>query len=543
MVKHSTIPATSTYTYLRQTLSDLDTTKTYELSVDYRLINHMGTQFQCYIGFAQNAWSSWLTRSMIQPSVNPQWTKYSQIWQPTASSQDIYLTFACAAAVNWATFEFDNFQMPIGTTSVCSTSTPSPILSTSSPAVASSTVSSSEAFESIHATSSQASVGLAHSSSLPEISRLPSITISPQRSSIVSPTPASSLSRDPPASLGQSSLPATIHSSPSAQLPSLISSKPAQSPPAVSPSTIPNKSVFVSSPSVSATPISSNVRTSSVRMSSKPGVVLSPSSVPILLPSGSIDGNGLLGSSGIANKPTPLSPFGPSRSNGGSPLVPGTLQETTNRPGIPKDTEPPVSLTTSTVLATRTSTVTACPSTVVHCPVASRTTFVTTETVVAYTTVCPVTEIAKPIQATQTTSSIFSTRTSFVTSCPDRQQFCALPHRKTETIRETILVSTTAYLAAIPTSNRRPVFIDKLAMSGLSPQPTQAGQFASGLSEGGSGSIEGIGNSLVYPPEITKTQFVFSTIYVTQTALATVCQASQPAQSQAPTSSLRPVYF
>lgn len=161
----------------------------------------------------------------------------------------------------------------------------------------------------------------------------------------------------------------------------------------------------------------------------------------------------------------------------------------------------------------------------------------------AYTTVCPATETVTPVQATQTTSSIFSTRTSFVTSCPDRQQFCALPHRKTETIRETVLVSTTAYLAAISTSNRKPVFIDKLALSGLSPQPTQPGQFASGLSEDGSSSVEGIGNSLVYPVEITKTQFVFSTIYVTQTALATVCQANQAAQSQAPTSSLRPVYF
>lgn len=46
--------------------------------------------------------------------------------------------------------------------------------------------------------------------------------------------------------------------------------------------------------------------------------------------------------------------------------------------------------TTSTVFTTRTATITACPSSVTNCPLRSKTTYLTTETLVVSTTVCPV---------------------------------------------------------------------------------------------------------------------------------------------------------
>ncbi|PYH40778.1 uncharacterized protein BP01DRAFT_387083 [Aspergillus saccharolyticus JOP 1030-1] len=46
---------------------------------------------------------------------------------------------------------------------------------------------------------------------------------------------------------------------------------------------------------------------------------------------------------------------------------------------------------TSTVLSTRTATITACPSTVTDCPASAKSTYLTTETLVVSTTICPVT--------------------------------------------------------------------------------------------------------------------------------------------------------
>ncbi|KAJ5692724.1 hypothetical protein N7462_002147 [Penicillium macrosclerotiorum] len=110
---------------------------------------------------------------------------------------------------------------------------------------------------------------------------------------------------------------------------------------------------------------------------------------------------------------------------------------------IPAQQTTPPPLTTSTVLSTRTSTVTACPSAQPNCPARSRTTSVMTETVIAYTTVCPVSPIKgdHPFP-TETTSSIFSTRTETITRCPRHMEHCPLPQRKTSVITEIVLVST-----------------------------------------------------------------------------------------------------
>lgn len=560
---YSTIRATTTYTYLKQTLSDLDTTKAYDLSVDYRITGGSSSQW-CYLTWSKDGWSGFLSRIMVYPSTSEAWTKYSEAWQPTASSHDIYFVFACIGGST--TLDFDNFQMPIATTSVCSTSAPSPTAIISSSVLVSSIVSSA-AVTSTTAASSSIVIETAHSSALSRTSRVSSVAL-PTPTPSSAPSSASS-SRVSSTSLSvQSSLATLINLSPSGHLPSLTSARPAKSTEAAglsqtassTPSSIPIAPASSTTLShILSTPLSSAHASSvAIPVFSSTGILLStPSFAPT-------HGHGSVAPSIGSSKPTSLSPMAPSQPDGGSHRVTGIPPAITNRPGIPKASEAPPSMTTSTVLTTRVSTITACPSTVAHCPAASRTTFVSTETVVAYTTVCPATGTVVAVQATETTSSIFSTRTSTVTSCPDRQQYCALPNRKTETFKETILVSTTAYLAAVPTSDRRPIFIGDFAISGVFPEPTQnaqssgskglvsESQFGSGselgsesVSGSGSGSVNIIDGQAEYQAEVTKTQFVFSTIYVTQTAPAIACPSVQgpPAQSQAPQSSVRPVYF
>lgn len=135
--------------------------------------------------------------------------------------------------------------------------------------------------------------------------------------------------------------------------------------------------------------------------------------------------------------------------------------------------------TTSTVFSTRTATVTACPSSVTNCPLRSKTTYVTTETLVVSTTVCPVadstgssgamiTETAHPPSATVavgnsggsmgnsdiTTSTILSTRIITVTACPSSVTNCPLRSKTTYASTETLVVGTTVYSVPKITSTR-----------------------------------------------------------------------------------------
>ncbi|KAK2608427.1 Chitinase 2 [Conoideocrella luteorostrata] len=80
-------------------------------------------------------------------------------------------------------------------------------------------------------------------------------------------------------------------------------------------------------------------------------------------------------------------------------------------------TTKPVSYTTSTVCTTKTYTITSCAPTVTNCPKGH----VTTETIPLYTTVCPVTESTKPTTTkapVMTTSTVYATKTYTITSCP-----------------------------------------------------------------------------------------------------------------------------
>ncbi|CEL03848.1 hypothetical protein ASPCAL04988 [Aspergillus calidoustus] len=106
--------------------------------------------------------------------------------------------------------------------------------------------------------------------------------------------------------------------------------------------------------------------------------------------------------------------------------------------------------TTSTVLSTRTATITACPSTVTNCPASEQTTFVTTETVVVSTTICPVrsqptTTIIgdeTPDTPASTTSTVFTTRIATITACPSTVQDCPARAKTTFVTTETLVVST-----------------------------------------------------------------------------------------------------
>ncbi|KAM3485100.1 hypothetical protein MY8738_001568 [Beauveria namnaoensis] len=109
-----------------------------------------------------------------------------------------------------------------------------------------------------------------------------------------------------------------------------------------------------------------------------------------------------------------------------------------------KPSQPTEELTTSSVYTTKTYTITSCPPSVPNCPVGH----VTTETIFVSTTVCPVTKTdeapkttAKPSQPTEelTTSSVYTTKTYTITSCPPIVPNCPVGHVTTETI----FVSTT----------------------------------------------------------------------------------------------------
>jgi hypothetical protein len=124
--------------------------------------------------------------------------------------------------------------------------------------------------------------------------------------------------------------------------------------------------------------------------------------------------------------------------------------------------------TTSTIYNIRTATITACPSSVANCPLKSKTTYLTTETLVVSTTVCPVadatatadtvaTQVMTSPSVTQvarcngnsgsqlTTSTIYATRTATILACPESVTDCTLRSKTTSATVQTFAVATTVY--------------------------------------------------------------------------------------------------
>ncbi|KAM3550363.1 hypothetical protein ARSEF4850_008379 [Beauveria asiatica] len=103
-----------------------------------------------------------------------------------------------------------------------------------------------------------------------------------------------------------------------------------------------------------------------------------------------------------------------------------------------KPSQPTEEMTTSTVYTTKTYTITSCPPSVPNCPIGH----VTTETIFVSTTVCPVTKTdeapkptATPTQPAQemTTSTVYTTKTYTITSCPPSVPNCPIGQVTTET--------------------------------------------------------------------------------------------------------------
>ncbi|CAI7602833.1 unnamed protein product [Penicillium palitans] len=175
--------------------------------------------------------------------------------------------------------------------------------------------------------------------------------------------------------------------------------------------------------------------------------------------------------------------------------------------------------TTSTVYSTRTATITACPSSVTNCPLRSKTTYLTTETLIVSTTICPVADAtgvngAVPIKNTSppsateaigggkngasklATSTIFATRIATVFACPESVTNCPLRSKTSYATTETFAVATTVFPVypvhtSVPAegvkADTAPVTVANLQATGGSPGSQ------SGFESAGSGSDAGAG--------------------------------------------------
>lgn len=175
--------------------------------------------------------------------------------------------------------------------------------------------------------------------------------------------------------------------------------------------------------------------------------------------------------------------------------------------------------TISTVYSTRTATITACPSSVTNCPLRSKTTYLTTETLIVSTTVCPVADVTgvngavptkntTPPSATEaigggengasklTTSTIFATRTATVFACPESVADCPLRSKTSYATTETFAVATTVF-SVYPVHTSVPaegVKADTVPVTVANPQATGGSPGSqSGSESAGSGSDAGAG--------------------------------------------------
>ncbi|KAJ5414523.1 hypothetical protein N7509_001150 [Penicillium cosmopolitanum] len=207
-------------------------------------------------------------------------------------------------------------------------------------------------------------------------------------------------------------------------------------------------------------------------------------------------GNGGSGNGGSGNEGSGNG----SGNNGGS----GSVGVTTSAPTAPQ-------LTTSTVFTTRTSTITACAATVTNCP--ARSTYVTTETILVSTTICPVeaSTTTNPGGAIitgspaapgnsgghhYTTETILSTRTITVTACPSTVTNCPARDKTTSIATETVVAGTTVY-EVTPTATG--------VSAGQNPAP---GQDSNGNAPGPKVTDIATANPNIPPVYVTSTRVV-----------------------------------
>ncbi|KAJ5533500.1 hypothetical protein N7494_010052 [Penicillium frequentans] len=420
--------------YVYQTVSGYDIGEEYTVSVDARLAVGSGaTTTQCIfeVLIHMNGGSYTVQQSTFSiTSSSSSWQTLSGTFKPTYSSITLYALAYCQSGTSTnAQGQFRDVQFG-QTTSVCTTSTP-----TSTPISTPSSTLTTPSSKAVQSSSAKAS-------SFPKIepsSQLPSTSSS--------------------AALGHSSSTVVLSSLPGSQSPSLTSS------PDLSTSSPIRSTPLKSSSSPGSLKFTPSGNRSNTASSSQPAIV-SPTSVAA--PSASVPaGSSLDHSHSISTSIRPSS--APAHS---SPVTGTTIQTTALVSGAhtaslsSQETqslshssditsqhtlsEIPVGSTTSTVFTTRTATITACPTSVHYCPAKDRTTYVTTETIVLSTTVCPITAEETATQTTSshelpslTTSTVLSTRTAKITACPSGVTKCPVASQSTYVTTETIVVSTT----------------------------------------------------------------------------------------------------
>lgn len=124
--------------YLEQTVTGLDTTKKYTLSVDYQVVYNEGVDpvtegGSCYVGFSKGQWNYFIAFGTFTPAdygSTLQWQTYSVPLPITlsASTQDFLVVFKCDDT--FASIHLDNAQLrPVlasSSSASSSSSSPSP---------------------------------------------------------------------------------------------------------------------------------------------------------------------------------------------------------------------------------------------------------------------------------------------------------------------------------------------------------------------------------------------------------------------------------
>ncbi|KAJ5160600.1 uncharacterized protein N7482_007604 [Penicillium canariense] len=469
------------YHAAEQTVNGLTVGITYTLSFDYKMTG-AGSSYL----FIEHDGNQVLASAMASPST--EWQTISGTLTATSTS---HVFVIWAYFMNPTTLEFDNakFTNAAQTTQVCSTTT---VTSTVTFTPTSTPTFTPTLTPTLTPTSTPAH-------------RTPSsvvVSSSPIRSS--SSVPSSTPVRVPtarPSIRPLSSMPPQMSIRPLSSMPPQMtpSSRPVAS------SRIPSHLHRIKSKSACKRPISKSP-SSIMRSSSLPSLSAQASSTPSVGPYGGETRPNRphmhRPNPSHMHKPHTGGPEEHRPTNVPPPALPETPQPTATitRPNSPPPAE---GSTTLTIVSTRTTTITACPSSVLDCPAREKTTHVTTETVLVYTTVCPIAEAeatsiaeagSKPHGSAGEaypgviTSTVWTTRTATVTACPSTVTDCPASAKSTFVTTETLVASTVLVTSQVtPTATSTMISLPAVTPSGASGSNPESNEGSTDSSSGSNG--------------------------------------------------------
>ncbi|KAJ9290830.1 hypothetical protein DTO021C3_1424 [Paecilomyces variotii] len=578
--------------YLTQQLEGLDTSATYTASFTWKINLSRANVYGgvCSVGvYHDNIQSSIAqTEQPILPNTVDQWYTVTSSWIPTSSNPTLIFYGLCEYpyAIGNLELEVDNIEL---TTEVCCTTSSTPTPTPSSMLVSS---------------RMPLSISSSRVSPSPSSTPLSSSSFSASSSSVRRPVGTTIRSNTPSVLASSSVVSSSAVRTPARSSPSLSSTVfPAASPaiPTKGASGLPS---FSSSGSPSSKPLSASGSPVKVPTGGVSKVPLSSSAV--ILPSLSVDPSGRNPSaSGSSALSTPASILPPSRSTtgvtGAQSSQPSTSPESTtstifstvtatitacpssvqNCPARSKTTyvttktiaisttvcpvtetqeasvtAAPVAssavdgtalFTTSTVYSTRTATITACPSTVTNCPARAKTTYLTTETVLVSTTVCPITETqavsatgrpeaSSDVDTTQfITSTVLSTRTATITACPSTVTNCHASAKSTYVTIETLVAATS--VQTVTESNQPAVTGSPMGSNPSVPPAASEGSVTSTVYSSMVVTVVGCPNSQSKCSDSAKSKQISTTLVPVSTVLVPVSTVVLPAPDISETSS------